>query len=207
MATLTDDDLGRIKAEVGDVILSYGALPYFRVRSVYDLIRDTVVSSSVAATTSSTAVSAADVAAGTATLTLASAVGYAAMQRVVLDVDDARETVTVRVVSGSAIGVVPRKRHAGTYPVEVESPLTIVRGILSDLITCEQADRDALASAGLKKVDEVEWFGANGELSVAQTISRRRADLRTALVSALGLTAIWREHQARTGSGGAVEPY
>lgn len=203
MTTLSADEMARVRSEVGDVLLSYGALPYFRVRSVYDLIRDTVVSSTVTPTTSSTAVTAA----GAVVLVLASTTDYAAGQRVVIDCDDARETVTVRALTGGGISVVCTRLHAGVYPVEVESALTIVRGLLSDLITCEQADRDALASAGLKKVDEVEWFGGNGELSIAQTISRRRAMLREALVSALGLTAIWREHQARVGNGGAVEVY
>lgn len=202
MSTLTDDEMARIKREILDVLLSYGAIPHFRIRPVYDLIRDTVVSSSVDPTTSSTAVTAA----GPTTLTLASVTGYAAGQRVALDVDAQREIVTIRAVVGSTISVICQKTHGGTYPVEVESALTIVRGLLSDLIACEEYERAAPASAGLKRVDEVEWFGGSGERSLAATLADRRASLRADLATALGLGEIYRAGLARRG-GGSVEVY
>ena len=39
MATLTDDEMARIKAELLDNVLSIGALPYASILAVYDLIR------------------------------------------------------------------------------------------------------------------------------------------------------------------------
>ena len=59
MATLTEDELARIRAEVLDNVLDAGATAYFDVRGIYDVIRTNVVSSSVSATTSTTTVSSA----------------------------------------------------------------------------------------------------------------------------------------------------
>ena len=68
MATLTDDEMARIKAELFSNVLDLGAVPYISVLAIYSLIRDNVSSSATAPTTSATAVSAA----GPTTLTLAS---------------------------------------------------------------------------------------------------------------------------------------
>lgn len=207
MATLTDDELARIKSEVFDNLLGLGAVPYFDVRTLYPVIRDNVESSDVAATTSTTSVTSP----GATTLTLTSATGYAAGQRIVLDVDDARETVTIRSISGSVVSVVCRKTHSGTYPVEVESALTLVRGYLSDLITLEQRERDLYTSAGVKRVDEIEFFGrSDGGDALTRTQETRNA-LRAKLASALNLTRVMSEMKARAdaamGGGGAVEIY
>jgi hypothetical protein len=152
MATLSEDEIGRIKAEVLDNVLDIGAIPYVSIRAIYDIIRQHVVSSTIAPTTSSTAVTAP----GAALLVLASLTGLASSSRVVLDVDGAREVVTVRALTGGGISVVCRRLHSGTYPVEVESPLTIVRGLLSDLASLDDQEQDATASAGLRAVDEVQ---------------------------------------------------
>ena len=200
--TLTDDELARIKREVLDNVLDFGAVPYITVLSVYNIIRDHVVSSSVAPTTSSTAVTST----GAAVLTLASITDYSAGQRIVLDADDARETVTIRAVVGSTVSVVCRYLHAGTYPVEVESPLTIVRGLLSDLVTMEQAQRRAVQSLGLKRVDEVEWFGASGEKTIGAELSARRMSLRMELAEACGIGYIVRTQLAKR-AGLSIEVY
>lgn len=200
MATLTDDELGRIKAEVLDNVLDVGATPYIGIRAVYDVIRDHVASSSVAPTTSTTAVTAA----GPASLTLASVAGLALGSRVVLDVDSVREVVTVRAVTGSAISVVCRRLHSGTYPVEVESPLTIVRGLLADLAALDDQEQDATASAGLKRVDEVEWETSQGA-SIADRLVARRAELRDRLARACGLSHVLAAGRALTRGPGNIE--
>ena len=58
MTTLSADEIGRIKAEVLDNVLDIGAIPYVSIRAIYDTIQQHVVSSTVAPTTSSTAVTA-----------------------------------------------------------------------------------------------------------------------------------------------------
>lgn len=193
MSTLTDDELARIRLELGDHVLDAGAFPYADLRSVYAIVRDHVVSSSVAPTTSATPVTDA----GPALLTLASVVGLATSSRVQLDVDDARETVTVRAVIGSTISVICRKAHAGTYPVEVESPLTIVRGILSTLARLEQVDTlESFAALGLVRVDEVEW----SEEGRDRAIERARSKLQLRLADACGLRDTLRQNRGTTSS-------
>lgn len=188
MSTLTDDEIARIKTELGDNVLD-SAEPYFGdTQSLYALIRDNVSSASTAATSSSTAVSQATVDAGGATtITVASASGLSAGTRVQLDVDGARETVTIRNVSSTTLSLICRKPHSGTYPVEIESALTLVRGTLSDLVAIEQGNvPDSLAQAGLRKVDEVEF----SDKGVAESLEKARYLLRRRLATQLGLGAL-----------------
>jgi hypothetical protein len=107
----------------------------------------------------------------------------------VLDVDSSREVVTVRAVVGSTISVICRRLHSGTYPVEVESPLTIVRGLLADLAALDDQEQDATASAGLKRVDEVEWETGAGA-SISDRLTARRDALRERLARACGISHI-----------------
>lgn len=200
MATLTDGEMSRIRAEIFDNVLSVGAIPWIDVRSIYDVIEANVVSSSVTPTTSTTAVTSP----GAVVLTLASVVGLSSGSRVVLDVDAAREVVTVRAVSGSTISVVATKTHAGTYPVEVESALTIVRGVLADLEAIDLQERLAIPQAGVKRVDEIEFFGAAEGGSAHASLTRHRNSLRSRLASACGLTGILRELAARASAGAST---
>lgn len=195
MATLTTEEMARIKAECFDNVLSVGAEPYLSVRALYDVIKANVESSSTAATSSSTTVSAA----GPTTLTLASVSGLAAGYKVQIDSDAQRETVSVRAVSGLTISVICRKTHSGTYPVELESALTLVRGVLSDLSALEQVTTlDAFNSLGLKRVDEVEWSDGGASFYV----ERARKRLRMRLASLCGLSGI-----LRSASSSAIEVY
>jgi hypothetical protein len=204
MTTITTQEMWRIKAELFDNVLDFGAVPWLSVRAIYDVIQANVSGSSVAPTTSSTAVTVP----GATVLTLASVAGLAAASRVVIDVDTAREVATVRAVSGSTISVVCTKLHAGTYPVEIESGLTIVRGILADLEAIDQQQRLAIPQAGVRRVDEIEFFGkADGGGARAQ-LEAHRNTLRGRLASATGLTGILRELAARASGGlNAFEAY
>lgn len=194
MATLTEDELARIRAEVLDNVLDAGATAYFDVRGIYDVIRTNVVSSSVSATTSTTTVSSA----GPTTLALASVTGLTAGQKVQIDCDGQRETVTVRAISASTISVICRKAHSGTYPVEIESPLTLVRGVLSDLAAMESgAALDSLDALGLKQVDEVVF---RDDLDLTKAIEKARGVLRARLAALCGITSIYNAARARSGS-------
>lgn len=194
MATLTDDELARIKAEVLDNVLDQQATPWFDVRAIYEVLRDNVRSSSVSPTTSATAVTAP----GPTVLTLASATGYVAGQKVQIDCDAERETVTIRAVVGSTISVICRKSHSGTYPVEVESPLTLVRGVLSDLAMIETgAALDSLEAVGLKQVDEVVF---RDDETLTRAVARARNQLRERLASLCGLGFILSSARGRGGN-------
>lgn len=186
MATLTDDELARIRAEVGDHILATDAEPYFGSQHVYTVIRDNVSSSSVAATTSSTTVSAA----GPTSISVASAAGLVVGQKIQLDSDGSRETVSIRSISGTTLSVICRKTHSGTYPVEIESPLTLVRGVLYDLAALEQNEvMTAVQSSGIKRVDEIEFRDG---LDRAASLEQARSRLRSKLASLTGLNHLIR---------------
>lgn len=192
MATLTNDELARVRLELGDNILAIGADPYLPVRAIWDVVRDNVVSSSTQPTSSSTAITSA----GATTIVVASAAGLSVGTRVQLDVDQQRETCTIRSISGTTLGLIARLQHGGTYPVEIESPLTLVRGILSDLAALEQVHtREGYDALGLRRVDEVEW----DERGAQYWIERARVWLRRRLATACGIRL--------AGRGSALEVY
>lgn len=196
---LSESELARIRAELLDQITDAAAEPYLGYRSIYSVIQSNVSASATAATTSSSTVSTL----GATTITVASATGISASDRVVLDVDRQRETVTVRDVSGSVLSVVCQKTHSGTYPVEIESALTIVRGLLQDLSDLEIHEQAAFASLGLKRVDEVEW----SDSGASARIESQRAVLRKRLAAVCGLTAIYQANLARLAGATTFEVY
>lgn len=199
---LDDADIVRIRAELGDNVVAALANPYIGVRAVYDVIQS-YVQTDVEATSSATSVTAA----GPVSLTLVSVTGLAAGSRIVVDVDDQREVCTVRSVSGLTVSINARKTHSGTYPVEVESPLTIVRGLLADLAALDDQEQDATVSAGLKRVDEVEWETGAGA-SIADRLLARRTELRERLARACGISHVLTAGRALArGAGGSFEVY
>lgn len=197
MATLTADEMGRIKYELNDAVLSYNALPWIGIRVVWDVIQTSVESSITPATSSSTAITAA----GPVTITVASATGLNVGTRVQLDCDGQRETCSVRNVAGNVLSLVARKIHSGTYPVEIESPLTIVRGCVADLSALEQVNSLAsFESLGLRRVDEIEW----DEKGSGYWVDWARNNLRRSLARALGVEYIFDAARAR---GANLEVY
>lgn len=197
MATLTSDEMGRIKYELNEAVLSYNALPWIGIRVVWDVIQTSVESSSTPATSSSTAITAA----GPVTITVASATGLSVGTRVQLDCDGQRETCSVRNVAGTVLSLVARKLHSGTYPVEIESPLTLVRGCVADLAALEQVNSLAsFESLGLRRVDEIEW----DEKGSGYWVDWARNNLRRSLSRALGVEYIFDAARSR---GANLEVY
>lgn len=196
MATLTADEMARIKLELGDTVLNVGAEPWIGIRSVWDVIRTNVISSDTAATSSSTTVSAA----GPTSITVASATDLSAGVVVQIDVGAQRESVEIRSVSGSVLSVICDKTHTGEYPVQIESALTLVRGVLSDLRRLEQINTlDSFSALGLRRVDEVEW----DERGAGYWLEWGKAQLRRRLATACGVGWIY---SASRGSS-ALEVY
>lgn len=202
MATLTDDEIKRIGAELGIDVLAPLAFPYAGAFTSYmTIIRDYVQSSSVASVTCSTTVSAA----GPTLLTPSSTTDFVALTKIVLDADAQRETVTLRAISGGQFSVVCRKAHSGTYPIEVESGLTLVRGLLADLALLEEIERDGWPSLGLKRVDEVEWFGASEGGDLSQRVRAARAAGHNRLAVMVGLTDVLADRRAMQSGANTFE--
>lgn len=205
MSTLTTAELMRIRAELFDNVLDLGAVPMIDIHAIYtSVIQPNLSSSSTAATSSTTTVSAA----GPSVLTLADVTGISAGTRLVIDVDGSREVCTVRAVTGSTVSVICQQTHSGTYPVEIESGLTIVRGVLADLEAVDQRQRVSVSSAGVKKVDEIEFFSQSEGGSVLVQAEAFRNVLRGRLAAALGVTGLLRQLAARvTGASPSLEVY
>src|SRR5574343_696399 len=187
MALLTSEVV-RLKAELGFNVLTVGAEPYISVRAIFDQVVAAYMQAG-ATTTSSSSVTAASQPTPV-TLTLASATGFAAGDRVWVDVDGRQESATVQSVSGAAIVVQLRSAHSGTYPVTVDGGEGVVRELLRQIAVAKGELYDASGSAGaVKKVDEVEFYDSRGR-SATELLKERLTFLREELGRAVGVTPL-----------------
>jgi hypothetical protein len=196
-------EIQAIKAELGISQLNIGAEPYVGITSYMEQIVLPNLSTG-ALTSSSTAVTATVPAVATpVALTLASPTGVSVMDRLIIDVDDAQEEATVQSLAGTVATVRLAKAHSGTYPVSVEGGESLVRRYLN---RCRRVavliDRFG-SRAGLRKVDEVEFFGgsAGDNRSGFRTLSDMQGHFRRELCSLLfGVDGV---SSFNGGSGGA----
>lgn len=202
MALLTSE-VQRIRYELGYTVMSTAAFPYI---GGYFASLENILSTYLnagATTTSTTSVTAAT-SPTLATLTLASATGFSAGSTIVLDVDSRQERATVESVSGSTIAVLLSLAHSGTYSVTVEGGEFIVRELLTKLRAVGDRLKLLISSAGIKKVDEIEFFeGGSGGIAALRSV---RADIRNELASALGLRVPCLSNAGRA-PGGVMEIY
>lgn len=206
---LLPSELARIKFELGFNQLNIGAEPYISVTRYFEQIVLPNLNSG-ALTTSTTVVTAVPVGSGPApvSITLASVAGVNLLDRLIIDVDLAQEEATVQSVTGSAVVVSLAKAHgsAGAYPVSVEGGESIVRQYLA---RCRKiADRiEAFGPrAGVKKADEVEFFGGSSrggkEPSGFRTLEEMQQYFRSELCTLLfGVGSI---QQLVRGNGGGA---
>ncbi len=191
---LLDSEVRRLKYELGYNVLSVGAEPYIGVAAIFEQVIQPYLTAG-ASTTSATSVTAASEAMPV-TLTLVSATGIVALDRVVVDVDSRQEIATIQSATGLTITVQLSKAHSGTYPVTVEGGESLIRAILQKLqfIAGLSAGGDAGAlggaveTSGIKKVDEIEFFGGvvSGQ-DRFKLITRAREYWRDELAAALGI--------------------
>lgn len=187
---LNTSELQRVKAELGFNQLNIGAEPYIGVTRYFEQIVVPNLNAG-ALTTCLTAVSASS-APRAAALTLGSVVGFNLLDRVIVDVDDAAEEATIQSITGSAIVVRLSKAHGdgvNAYPVAVEGGESLVRLYLSRLRRiADRIDRFG-ARAGVKKADEIEFFGGAGrggrEPSGFKTLEEMQGYLRGELCKLL----------------------
>lgn len=184
---LTDSEIARIKFELGYNVLTFDAEPYIGIVSVFETVIKRYVSTD-GTTTSSTTVTASTNPTPTS-ITLASAIVSALGPRLVVDVDDRQEIATVSAVSGSTVVLLLKKAHSGTYPVSIESGETLVREQLAKIAQLDAQLIARLSSAGIKKVDEIEFFGAPdlGGLSASEAFQQAKDDMRDELAAMLGV--------------------
>lgn len=193
MALLTSE-LQRLRFECGYNALAAGAEPYVGVTAIFDQVVATYLTAG-ASTTSSTTVTAAT-SPTPVTLTLASSSGFATFARVWIDVDARQEAATVQSVSGATITVLLSLAHSGTYPVTVEGGEAMVRDQLRKLRTIDEQLTGAYASAGIKQVDEVHFFGESKAASRIDSLLDAQLEARDELCSLLGVENMWRRRRA-----------
>lgn len=129
-----------------------------------------VVNSTTSTTTStSTVVPAIVTPPSLVTLTLTDPTGFHANDTIIVDDGARQEATRVLSISGSTITAYLTKGHSGTYPVTVEGGESILRGVLQILQSLNPMGGNAagltgsiggaIDGAGIKKVDEIEFFG------------------------------------------------
>lgn len=200
---LLDSEISRLKYELGFPGMSTGAEPYIGIVAAFDqVVKPYLLSGAI--TTSSTEVVAASPATPT-DITLASATGVSVGDRLVVDVDNRQESAIVSALSGAVATVSLSLDHSGTYPVTVEGTESIVRQRLRTLVDIGTRLERALGRAGIKKVDEIEFFASEsggGTTVFSDLIAQReyhRGELSRAIFGVGGLNG---HYAGSAGSGG-----
>lgn len=166
---LSQADLQRIKFELGFNMLTVGAEPYLGITRYFEQIVQSFINSGVL-TSSSTVVAASPTVPAAVSLTLTSPTGgaqppgaLAVLDHVIVDVDAAQEFATVMSITSNSITVQLSKAHGagGAYPIEQEGGEALVRIHLNYLRKIADRIQRFGARAGIKKTDEVEFFGGS----------------------------------------------
>lgn len=203
---LSQSELERLRTELGYNAVGVGAEPYISTVRVFDdVIQKFLTAGPV--TTSATLVSAVAPPSGPqpVAITLADPAGFGLQDRIWVDLDARSEAALVESVSGSDVVVLLAKDHGpDPYPVTVERGEAIVREILATIgaIKKRMGAQGALTSsawsgAGLKRADEVEWYGplAGSTYGASPVLAALKANLdfwRDELASVIGVANMWR---------------
>lgn len=214
---LSQSELERLRTELGYNAIGVGAEPYISTVRVFDdVVNKFITAGSI--TTSTTLVTAVVPPSGPqpVTLTLASATGFGLQDRIWIDLDARSEAALVESFSGNDVVVLLAKDHGpDPYPVTVERGEAIVREILATIaaIKARLGAQGTLKSsvwsgAGLKRADEVEWYGPmagmGGASPVATALRSELMAWRDELASVVGVANMWR---VRMGQGLGVVNY
>lgn len=164
MALLTSE-LDQIRYELGWNNLTVGAEPYIGVAAIFDRVVAPYLRSGLI-TSSSTEVDAASaptqvtltLAAASGTNTQGDAVSVSVGDTLVVDVDARQELAIVQAVTGTDVDLLLSLAHTGTYPVTVQGGEAMLRQILRRCRAVSFEIEGAMSNAGLKKVDEIEFF-------------------------------------------------
>jgi len=199
---LLDSEIQRIRFELGYTVLGVNSEPYVEYFGTIDRIVALYLNAG-ATTTSSTTVAVSDTLTQR-TLTLASATGFVAGATIYVDVLPQQERAVVQSISGSNVVVYLQKAHVGSYPVTVDGGETIIREKLAQLYAIDEKISAALNTAGLKRVDDIEFYGGTKATSQAVMLAQLRDMRRDELASALGVVNL---HRLRKMSGQCVSVY
>ncbi|HTJ17821.1 MAG TPA: hypothetical protein VL494_13670 [Steroidobacteraceae bacterium] len=198
---LSTSELQRIKAELGWNVLNTGAEPFIGVAMVFEQVI-AVYMTAGAETTSATSVPD-TTEPKQRTITLTSATGFAAGNRIWVDVDDRLESTTIQSLSGANATVVLSKPHSGTYPVYVDGGEAIVRELLARIKATKDELANIFGEGALKQVDEIAFYQTG--MTLFGSTAKALMFWRDELASAIGDVSLnrWR----RRGGGGSMSVY
>jgi len=199
---LLDSEIQRIRFELGYTVLGVNSEPYVEYFGTIDRIVALYLNAG-ATTTSSTTVAASDTLTQR-TLTLANATKFVAGATIYVDVLPQQERAVVQSISGSNVVVYLQKDHVGSYPVTVDGGESIIREKLAQLYAIDEKISAALNTAGLKRVDDIEFYGGTKATSQAVMLSQLRDMRRDELASALGVANL---HRLRRGGSQSFSIY
>jgi hypothetical protein len=201
---LLPSEVERLKYELGYNALTIGAMPYMGYVSLFDQVVIPYLQAG-ALTDSTTAVTASTTGPVPVPITLTDPTGFDRLARVVIDVDSRQEFATVQSIAGSVITVQLFRAHSGSYPITVEGGETMVRQALLRCINVAIRIDKALAAAGIKKAEEVEWYQSlGGGSAVLDSLNLEQRRRRDELASLIGMQNLW---TVRSGRGGSVALY
>lgn len=208
--SLLESEVYRLRAELGYNVMGISALPYIGITPIFDSVIQQYINQS-AITESSTTLDATNLPYLQATIIVASMPATLVRGvRVIIDVDDLQEAVTVRsIVSSTSFTALIKNSHSGTYPITVEGGESIIREKMAQLRAVNGPGgqlETAMFSAGIKAVDEIQFFGGMGAQSegvdaLTQAIMLQEL-YRDELASFLGIG-----RKNRLGGGGYVEAF
>jgi hypothetical protein len=199
---LLDSEIQRIRFELGYTVMGVNAEPYVEYFGTIDRVVQLYLNAG-ATTTSSTSVAAASTLTQR-TIVLASATGFSAGATIYVDVLPQQERAVIQSISGNSIVVYLQKAHVGSYPVTVDGGEAIIREKLAQLYAIDEKQGSAINTAGLKRVDDIEFYGGTIMSSQVTMLQQLRDLRRDELASALGVANL---HKLRRGSGQCVSVY
>ena len=200
-----ESELWRIRRELGYPAETIGALPYIDLVVIFEQV--ILPYTQAGADTSSPTIVETP---GPASLYLESVTGFHAWDRVFVDVDDMQESATIQTVDATnkIISVILEKQHGagGSYPVIVDGGVAQARRLLRLIDRITVQIEDASSRAGIKKVDEIEFFGnvRSGKSTAFEELREQREDARRELAELLGVQYL---RGLRRGPGHSFEVY
>lgn len=209
---LLDSEVRRIRAELGYNVLGIAALPYIGITAIFESVIQQYITAGATTMSSSPVTAALDPT--PQSLALVDATGFHIGDRVIVDVDSRQESATIQNISGVTLTALFSLSHTGTYPVTVEGGESIVREKLRELRDLQLGGTAGNAGAmsklknrlGLKKVDDVEFYGGNGLMSQGESPQKQLTQMvetmRDELANVLGVARL-----NRRGGGTVCESY
>ena len=204
MALLTSE-LDRIRHEMGYNLLRVGAEPWVGISSLFDNVIAPYTRSG-ALTTSSSEVAGPLYPGAPPTqsvIKLTDPTGFNSGDRIIVDVDDAQEALTVQGMTGPLLLGMFSKAHNRTYSVTVEGGESIIREILVNIRNVKAKMADSYGTGALKQVDEISFYEAQGQTYFG-LLGGQLCFWRDELASALGIRSMWKR---RSGGGSRLAVY